>query len=57
MPDQLRDNTFATCLQEDMSTEHWLSQLLKNLETGPQQGPPQPGQADPRTIGMSPLTS
>lgn len=57
LPDQLRDNTFATCLQEDQSTKHWLSLLLKNLETGPQPGPPtQPGQ-DPRTIGMSPLTS
>ncbi|XP_033211727.1 CCR4-NOT transcription complex subunit 9 [Belonocnema kinseyi] len=63
LPDQLRDNTFATCLQEDMSTEHWLNELLKNLEAGPQtgpsaqQGPTQPGQQDPRSIGMSPLTS
>ncbi|XP_017764413.1 PREDICTED: cell differentiation protein RCD1 homolog [Eufriesea mexicana] len=58
LPDQLRDNTFATCLQEDASTKHWLNQLLKNLETGPQSGPPtQPGQQDPRTIGMSPLAS
>ncbi|XP_011307194.1 cell differentiation protein RCD1 homolog [Fopius arisanus] len=58
LPDQLRDNTFATCLQEDKSTKHWLNQLLKNLETGPQQGPPpQPGQPDPRGIGMSPLAS
>ena len=63
LPDQLRDNTFATCLQEDMSTEHWLNELLKNLEAGPQTGPPnqqgqaQQGQQDPRTIGMSPLTS
>lgn len=58
LPDQLRDNTFATCLQEDASTKHWLNQLLKNLETGPQPGPPaQPGQQDPRTIGMSPLAS
>lgn len=59
LPDQLRDNTFATCLQEDKSTKHWLNQLLKNLEAGPpsQTGPTQPGQPDPRTIGMSPLTS
>ena len=58
LPDQLRDNTFASCLQEDMSTEHWLNQLLKNLETGPPPGSQtQPGQPDPRTIGMSPLTS
>ena len=57
LPDQLRDITFATCLQEDQSTKHWLNQLLKNLETGPQQPPTQPGQPDPRTIGMSPLTS
>lgn len=59
LPDQLRDNTFATCLQEDASTKHWLNLLLKNLETGPQQVPSaQQGQQDPRTsIGMSPLTS
>lgn len=63
LPDQLRDNTFASCLQEDMSTEHWLNELLKNLETGPQTGPSaqqastQANQQDPRTIGMSPLTS
>ncbi|KZC08681.1 Cell differentiation protein RCD1 like protein [Dufourea novaeangliae] len=58
LPDQLRDNTFATCLQEDASTKHWLNQLLRNLETGPQPVPPaQPGQQDPRTIGMSPLAS
>ena len=58
LPDQLKDNTFASCLQEDMSTEHWLNQLLKNLETGAQQGSQaQPGQTDPRTIGISPLTS
>ena len=63
LPDQLRDNTFSACLQEDMSTEHCLNELLKNLETGPQSGPStqqcpaQSGQQDPRTIGMSPLTS
>jgi len=34
LPDQLRDSTFAMCLQEDKSTKHWLAQLLKNLETG-----------------------
>uniref|UniRef100_A0A1B6EIN7 CCR4-NOT transcription complex subunit 9 n=2 Tax=Cuerna arida TaxID=1464854 RepID=A0A1B6EIN7_9HEMI len=34
LPDQLRDATFAACLQEDKSTKHWLAQLLKNLETG-----------------------
>lgn len=35
LPDQLKDNTFANCLKEDKSTKHWLSQLLKNLETAP----------------------
>ncbi|XP_035226125.1 CCR4-NOT transcription complex subunit 9-like isoform X1 [Stegodyphus dumicola] len=35
LPDQLKDNTFANCLKEDKSTKHWLSQLLKNLETTP----------------------
>lgn len=45
LPDQLRDATFAACLQEDKSTKHWLAQLLKNLETGP--GVVQ--------VGMSPL--
>lgn len=49
LPDQLRENTFAACLQEDKSTNHWLSQLLNNLET--------PATADARQVGMSPLTS
>lgn len=35
LPDQLKDSTFANCLKEDKSTKHWLSQLLKNLETAP----------------------
>lgn len=35
LPDQLKDNTFASCLQDDKSTTHWLAQLLKNLETAP----------------------
>ncbi|XP_014258360.1 CCR4-NOT transcription complex subunit 9 [Cimex lectularius] len=34
LPDQLRDSTFSSCLQEDKSTKHWLAQLLKNLEAG-----------------------
>ncbi|CRL07476.1 CLUMA_CG020444, isoform A [Clunio marinus] len=34
LPDQLRDTTFNQCLQEDRSTKHWLSLLIKNLETG-----------------------
>jgi len=33
LPDQLKDNTFVNCLKDDKSTKHWLSQLLKNLET------------------------
>jgi CCR4-NOT transcription complex subunit 9 len=32
LPDQLRDSTFNQCLQEDRSTKHWLSLLIKNLE-------------------------
>lgn len=49
LPDQLRDATFANCLQDDKSTKHWLSQLLKNLETGPV------AVGDPRSVGISPL--
>lgn len=33
LPDQLKDGTFDTCLKDDKSTKHWLSLLLKNLET------------------------
>merc|ERR1719447_357135 len=33
LPDQLKDDTFANCLKDDKSTKHWLSQLLKNVET------------------------
>ncbi|CAG0902336.1 unnamed protein product [Darwinula stevensoni] len=32
LPDELKDNTFATCLRDDRNTKHWLQQLLKNLE-------------------------
>ncbi|KAF5269247.1 hypothetical protein FQR65_LT02548 [Abscondita terminalis] len=49
LPDQLRDTTFNACLQEDKSTKHWLSQLLKNLET--------PVPPDPRQVEIPPLTS
>jgi len=45
LPDQLRDGTFALCLQDDKSTKQWLQMLLKNLELG----------ATPQQIGMSPL--
>ena len=31
-PDQLKDDTFATCLKDDKSTKHWLAHLLKNIE-------------------------
>lgn len=51
LPDQLRDATFSVCLQEDKSTKHWMSLLLKNLEPG-SVAPP-----DPRQMGMSPLPS
>ena len=49
LPDQLRDSTFAACLQEDKSTKHWLALLIKNLE--PVQGGIQGG------ISISPLNS
>lgn len=42
LPDQLKDNTFSNCLKDDKSTKHWLSQLLKNLETN--------SVSDPRVI-------
>lgn len=45
LPDQLRDSTFTSCLQDDKSTNYWLAQLLKNLE-------PVPPSANE---GMSPL--
>ncbi|KAK7605195.1 hypothetical protein V9T40_007053 [Parthenolecanium corni] len=32
LPDQLKDNTFSSCLAEDNATKHFLVQLLKNLE-------------------------
>lgn len=51
LPDQLRDATFAACLSEDKSTKHWLSLLIKNLES------PSAPMADPRQIGISPLAS
>ena len=33
LPDQLKDQTFASCLKDDTSTKRWLAQLLKNLES------------------------
>lgn len=50
LPDQLRDATFTACLQEDKSTKHWLTLLIKNLEPGSVP-------TDPRQVGISPLTS
>lgn len=50
LPDQLRDSTFSTCLQEDKSTKHWLTLLIKNLEPGSLA-------QDPRQVGISPLAS
>lgn len=47
LPDQLRDGTFSACLQEDKSTKHWLTQLIKNLEAHPSVD----------QVGMSPLTA
>ncbi|XP_049291989.1 CCR4-NOT transcription complex subunit 9 [Anopheles funestus] len=51
LPDQLRDGTFTACLQEDKSTKHWLTMLLKNLDT------PAGPVTDPRQVGIAPLTS
>lgn len=50
LPDQLRDATFAACLQDDKdkSTKHWLSLLIKNVDTY---------SINPRQVGISPLTS
>ncbi|XP_054161328.1 CCR4-NOT transcription complex subunit 9-like [Oppia nitens] len=42
LPDQLKDNTFASCLKDDKSTRNWLTQLLKNLEPTPGGLTPQP---------------
>jgi len=33
LPDQLKDTTFSKSLKDDKSTKHWLSQLLKNVES------------------------
>ena len=41
LPDQLKDNTFATCLKDDNSTKRWLTQLLKNLDSPGIPLPPQ----------------
>lgn len=50
LPDQLRDSTFAACLQEDKdkATKHWLTLLIKNVDTY---------SINPRQVGISPLTS
>uniref|UniRef100_A0A5S6Q9Y6 CCR4-NOT transcription complex subunit 9 n=1 Tax=Trichuris muris TaxID=70415 RepID=A0A5S6Q9Y6_TRIMR len=34
LPDQLKDATFVGCLRDDKSTQHWLKQLLRNLNSG-----------------------
>lgn len=44
LPDQLKDNTFATTLQDDNSTKRWLVQLQQNLES--------PGVPDPRSMPL-----
>jgi len=64
LPDQLKDETFATCLKDDKSTnKHWLAQLLKNIEAmssqaaGQQQqqqgGGQQPPQQHPPPKGLT----
>jgi len=35
LPDQLKDQTFMSCLKDDQSTRRWLTNLLKNLEPPP----------------------
>lgn len=48
LPDQLRDGTFTDSLQEDKSTKHWLSLLIKNVDTY---------SINSRQVGISPLAS
>ncbi|KRZ67978.1 Cell differentiation protein RCD1 -like protein [Trichinella papuae] len=33
LPDELRNQTFAPSMKDDKSTQHWLNQLLRNLES------------------------
>ncbi|UYV69458.1 RQCD1, partial [Cordylochernes scorpioides] len=40
LPMALQDGTFTLLLKDDTSTRHWLSQLLKNLETPMSQSSP-----------------
>ncbi|KAJ6224438.1 hypothetical protein RDWZM_002983 [Blomia tropicalis] len=37
LPDQLKNETFFACLKDDRTTKSWLHQLLKNIETKPEQ--------------------
>lgn len=45
LPDQLKDDTFSSCLKDDKSTKHWLAQLLKNIEAMASQQQQQTGAA------------
>ena len=41
LPDELKDQTFAHCLKDDRTTQHWIQTLMSNLSL------PHPGQAHP----------
>lgn len=45
LPDQLKDNTFSSCMKDDNATKRWLMQLQQNLEA--------PGIPDPRSMPLS----
>uniref|UniRef100_A0A914WRM5 CCR4-NOT transcription complex subunit 9 n=1 Tax=Plectus sambesii TaxID=2011161 RepID=A0A914WRM5_9BILA len=46
LPDQLKDQTFQSCLADDRSTQHWLSQLMSNLSEAAN---------NPSAQGMAPM--
>jgi len=57
LPDQLKDETFATCLKDDKSTKHWLAQLLKNIEAmSSQAGAAAGGQPPAPKLAAQPLS-
>lgn len=55
LPDHLKSNTFANCLNNDRGTKSWLHQLLKNIEKDPQQQQQQSmgGGPNPVVVGQS----
>ncbi|OTF80916.1 cell differentiation protein RCD1-like protein, partial [Euroglyphus maynei] len=51
LPDHLKSNTFANCLNNDRGTKSWLHQLLKNIEKDPQQQQSSQPQQQQQLIG------